>query len=194
MIRRPPRSTLFPYTTLFRSGSEGILHGLERANAFVVALDAERSWFRYHSLFADLLRLELRRTESNVVRELHQAAAGWYAQHEYPVEAIRHAQAAEDWRNAARMLADHTRSLYLRGRGETAHALLAAFPAGELADPELTLLCANAPIRPGLGGAAAGAAPSAPANEAAGAARRPSPPPGQPPTRLLAARADARGR
>ncbi len=132
------------------SGSEGILHGLERANAFVVALDAQRSWFRYHSLFADLLRLELRRTESHLVRELHQAAASWYAQHEYPVEAIRHAQAAEDWPNAARMLADHTRGLYLRGRGETAHALLAAFPAGELADPELTLLRANEPIRLGM--------------------------------------------
>jgi LuxR family transcriptional regulator, maltose regulon positive regulatory protein len=132
------------------SGSEGILHGLERANAFVVALDAERSWFRYHSLFADLLRLELRRTESHVVRELHQAAAGWYAQHEYPVEAIRHAQAGEDWRNAARMLADHTRGLYLRGQGETARALLAAFPAAELADPELTLLCASEPIRLGM--------------------------------------------
>ena len=132
------------------SGSEGILHGLERANAFVVALDAQRSWFRYHSLFADLLRLELRRTESHLVRELHRAAASWYAQHEYPVEAIRHAQAAEDWPNAARMLADHTRGLYLRGRGETARALLAAFPADELADPELTLLCASEPIRLGM--------------------------------------------
>ena len=132
------------------SGSEGILHGLERENAFVVALDAERWWFRYHSLFADLLRLELRRTESHLVRELHQAAASWYAQHEYPVEAIRHAQAAEDWRNAARMLADHTRGLYLRGQGATARALLAAFPADELADPELTLLCASEPIRLGM--------------------------------------------
>ena len=149
------------------SGSEGILHGLERANAFVVALDAERSWFRYHSLFADLLRLELRRTESNVVRELHQAAAGWYAQHEYPVEAIRHAQAAEDWRNAARMLADHTRGLYLRGQGATAHALLAAFPAGELADPELTLLCANEPIRLGMVEEAAAYVASAEANASA---------------------------
>ena len=149
------------------SGSEGILHGLERANAFVVALDAERSWFRYHSLFADLLRLELRRTESNVVRELHQAAAGWYARHEYPVEAIRHAQAAEDWRNAARMLADHTRGLYLRGRGETARALLAAFPAAELADPELTLLRASEPIRLGMVEEAAAYVTAAEANASA---------------------------
>jgi LuxR family maltose regulon positive regulatory protein len=154
------------------SGSEGILHGLERANAFVVALDAERSWFRYHSLFADLLRLELRRTESNVVRELHQAAADWYAQHEYPVEAIRHAQAAEDWQNAARMLADHTRGLYLRGQGATARTLLAAFPASELADPELTLLRASEPIRLGMVEEAAAYVASAEANASAVPAER----------------------
>ncbi len=47
------------------SGSEQILHALEQANAFVVALDADRLWFRYHHLFADLLRLELRRTDPN---------------------------------------------------------------------------------------------------------------------------------
>ena len=53
---------------------EAILHELEQANAFVVAVDPARSWFRYHSLFADLLRLELRRSESHVVRQLHQSA------------------------------------------------------------------------------------------------------------------------
>jgi LuxR family maltose regulon positive regulatory protein len=138
------------------SGSEGILHGLEQANAFVVALDVGRTWFRYHSLFADLLRLELRRTEPDLVRDLHQAAAGWYARQGYAVEAIRHAQSAEDWRYAARLLADHTRSLYLRGEGATAVALLAAFPAEELADPELMLLCASEPIRLGMADEAAG--------------------------------------
>src|SRR3989440_1960963 len=132
------------------TGSEAILHELEQANAFVVALDPARSWFRYHSLFADLLRLELRRTESHVVSELHRAAAGWYEQHGYPVEAVRHAQAAKDWRNAARVLADHTRSLYLRGHGATARALLVAFPGEAFSDPELTLLCASEPLRHGL--------------------------------------------
>jgi LuxR family maltose regulon positive regulatory protein len=131
------------------SGSEGILHSLEQANAFVVALDAERSWFRCHSLFADLLRLELRRTESHLVRELHEAAAGWYAEHGYVVEAIRHLQAAEDWASAARMLADHSRSLYLRGQAATARALLDAFPAEARFDPELMLLFAQEPLRLG---------------------------------------------
>jgi len=131
------------------TGSEAILHELERANAFVFASDPARSWFRYHSLFADLLRLELRRSESHLVRELHLAAAGWYLQHDYVVEAVRHAQAAEDWAQAARVLADHGFSLYLRGRAATHRELLAAFPPDTLADPELALLSASQPLERG---------------------------------------------
>jgi LuxR family transcriptional regulator, maltose regulon positive regulatory protein len=119
------------------SGSERILHRLEEANAFVVSLDAARSWFRYHHLFADLLRLELRRTEPDAVGQLHRAAAAWHEEHGYVVDAVRHAQAAEDWRYAARVLADHRVSLTLNGQGATVHALLAAFPAEAASDPEL---------------------------------------------------------
>jgi LuxR family transcriptional regulator, maltose regulon positive regulatory protein len=120
------------------SGSERILHALEEENAFVVSLDAGRSWFRYHHLFADLLRLELRRTSGDRVMELHRAAAGWYAEHGHVLDAIRHAQAARDWPWAASLLADHVFSLILNGQGATIHALLAAFPAGALpADAEL---------------------------------------------------------
>ena len=79
------------------SGGERVLQDLEAANAFAVALDARRSWFRYHHLFADLLQLELRRTAPDQVAGLHQVAAGWFAGHGYPVEAVRHAQAAQDW-------------------------------------------------------------------------------------------------
>ena len=59
-----------------RPGSERILLNLEDANAFVVSLDPERTWFRYHHLFADLLRLELRRTLPEEVPALHRRAAG----------------------------------------------------------------------------------------------------------------------
>src|SRR5215472_2949365 len=79
------------------TGGERILQDLEHANAFVVSLDAGRSWFRYHQMFAGLLARELRRTEPDQVAALHRAAAGWLAGHGYPVEAIRHAQAAQDW-------------------------------------------------------------------------------------------------
>jgi LuxR family transcriptional regulator, maltose regulon positive regulatory protein len=110
------------------SGGEQILQDLERANAFVVSLDARRSWFRYHQLFADFLHLELRRTAPGEVTALHRAAAGWLARHGHPVEAIRHAQAAKDWVIAARLLADHWISLHLDGHDATTHELLAAFP------------------------------------------------------------------
>src|SRR5206468_10659365 len=66
------------------SGGERVLQDLEEAHAFVVALDAGRLWFRYHHLFADLLQLELRRTEPGEVAGLHRSAAGWFAGHGYP--------------------------------------------------------------------------------------------------------------
>jgi ATP/maltotriose-dependent transcriptional regulator MalT len=67
------------------NGGERILQDLDAANAFVVALDARRSWFRYHHLFADLLQLELRRAEPGAVPTLHGTAASWFAEHGYPV-------------------------------------------------------------------------------------------------------------
>jgi LuxR family maltose regulon positive regulatory protein len=124
-------------------GGERVLQDLEEANAFVVSLDPARSWFRYHPLFAGLLQLELRRTGPGEVRALHELAAGWFAEHGFAVEAIRHAQAARDWGLAARLLADHWPSLYLSGRTATGHALMAGFPAGApAADAELAAVAA----------------------------------------------------
>jgi LuxR family maltose regulon positive regulatory protein len=126
------------------SGGERVLQDLEAANAFVVALDTARSWFRYHHLFADLLQLELRRTEPDQVAVLHRAAAGWFVGQGYPVEAVRHAQAGQDWRLAARVLAGHWPSLYLDGQAAAIHELLAGFPAGQLvADAELAAVAAG---------------------------------------------------
>ena len=124
-------------------GSERILLELADANAFVVSLDPERTWFRYHHLFADLLRLELRRTMPEHVPALHLRATGWFAQHGQVVEAIRHTQAGGDWPGAARLLADHSFSLTLDGQTQTIQALLRAFPPGAGADPELALVRAG---------------------------------------------------
>jgi LuxR family transcriptional regulator, maltose regulon positive regulatory protein len=125
------------------SGGERMLAELEQANAFVVSLDAGRSWFRYHHLFADLLQLALRRTTPGEVIALHEAAAGWFAEHGFPVQAIRHAQAAQDWALAARLLADNWPGLYLGGQAATVHALLAGFPAeATAADAELATVVA----------------------------------------------------
>jgi LuxR family maltose regulon positive regulatory protein len=124
-------------------GGERVLQDLEQANAFVVSLDARRSWFRYHHLFADLLQLELRRTAPGEVTALHLAAADWFARHGYPVDAVRHTQAARDWGLAARLLADNWYGLQLDGQAATTHQLLAGFPAGtRTADAELAALAA----------------------------------------------------
>jgi LuxR family maltose regulon positive regulatory protein len=121
-----------------------VLQDLEAANAFVVALDPRRSWFRYHHLFADLLQLQLRRTEPDQAAALHEMAAGWFAGHGYPVEAVRHAQAARDWDLAARVLTGHWPGLYLDGQAAVIHELLGGFPAGaSAADAELAAVAAG---------------------------------------------------
>jgi LuxR family transcriptional regulator, maltose regulon positive regulatory protein len=135
-----------------RSGGGRILQELERAGAFVVALDAQRSWFRYHRLFADLLQFELRAAAPDEVPALHAAAAGWLARHGFAAEAVRHAQAAGDWELAAHLLADHWLGLVLDWRVATADELLARFPASLVAaDAELTVLRAGSEI---IGGSA----------------------------------------
>ena len=121
------------------TGGERILQDLERAGAFVVSLDPARSWFRYHRLFADLLQLQLRRTEPDEVTALHRAAAQWLAGNGHPMAAVQHAQAAKDWGPAARLLSDHWPGEYLGGRESILGELLAGFPGGAVAaDAELT--------------------------------------------------------
>ena len=157
------------------SGGERTLQELEDTNAFVVALDAARSWFRYHHLFADLLQLELRSTGPAEVTALHRAATSWFAEHGHPVEAVRHAQAAQDWSLASRLLADHWPGLQLGGQAATVHELLAGFPAEAAATyAELAVLIAADELAQGsleaaeryLGLAARGLAPQAPGHTA----------------------------
>jgi len=125
------------------SGGERVLQDLEEAGAFVVAVDAARSWFRYHRLFAGLLQLELRRTGPGEVAGLHERAATWLAGHGFGVEAIRQAQASQNWQRAARLLADYWPGLYLDGQAATIHELVAGFPAGaRAADAELAAVAA----------------------------------------------------
>ena len=126
-----------------QAGGEQLLQELEDANAFVTSVDPGRSWFRYHHLFADLLRSQLRRDTPGEVETLHRAAARWYAEHGFTVEAIRHAEAGEDWMYAADLLMEHWFSLLLDGQAATIHALLAALPVGLVrSDAELAALAA----------------------------------------------------
>ena len=123
-----------------RPGCEQMLLALEDANAFVVSLDPQRTWFRYHHLLADFLRLERRRTSAEEVPDLHRKAAAWSADHGEVVDAIRHTLAAGDWPDAAALLSHHLFSLTLDGQERSIAALLRSFPAGAWAEhPELAL-------------------------------------------------------
>ncbi|HEY0533842.1 MAG TPA: LuxR C-terminal-related transcriptional regulator [Actinoplanes sp.] len=133
-----------------RSGSEQVLLALEDANAFVVSLDSQRTWFRYHHLLADFLRLELRRTHAGEVPSLHRRAARWFADRGEVVDAVRHTVAAGDWPDAARLVADHSFRWVLEGQAGTIRAALHAFPEGASADhPDLALAHAAAELNQG---------------------------------------------
>jgi LuxR family maltose regulon positive regulatory protein len=124
-------------------GGERVLQDLEAAGAFTVPLDTGRSWFRYHQMFAALLRLELRRAEPGAVPGLHAACGGWLATQRFAVEAVRRAQAAGDWELAARLLASPWPAPHLDGQAATVHELLGGFPAvTRAADAELAVVAA----------------------------------------------------
>ena len=127
------------------SDSERILLELEEANAFVTSLDVDRTWFRYHHLFADFLRLDCAAPTPPASTLCTAWHARWYEEHGHPAEAIRHAQAAADWTYAMRVLADSYISLILDGRLETVAGLLARFPAvAAEEDAELAIVLAAA--------------------------------------------------
>jgi LuxR family maltose regulon positive regulatory protein len=123
---------------------ESMLARLERSNGFVVAVGSRRASYRYHQLFAELLRYELRREAPGQVSRLHRRAAGWYAEHGLAVHAIRQALLAEEWRDAADLILKHGPRLVLRGEAATLRDLVGRLPADQVqADPELVLLGAT---------------------------------------------------
>src|SRR5512141_952323 len=87
-----------------QDGGRGMLETLERSNLFVVPLDDQRQWYRYHHLFADVLQAHLIEAQPEQVSSLHQRASVWYEQNGYPSDAIRHTLAAEDFERAAGLI------------------------------------------------------------------------------------------
>ncbi|OBK39482.1 helix-turn-helix transcriptional regulator [Mycobacterium sp. 1165196.3] len=87
------------------SGSASVLQKIERENLFVVPLDTSRHWYRYHQLFAELLRTELRRAEPDLVAELHRRAATWFEAEGLVDEAVRHLLAAGDIARSVELIA-----------------------------------------------------------------------------------------
>jgi LuxR family maltose regulon positive regulatory protein len=115
-----------------RTGSQARLEALERANLFLVPLDDERRWWRYHHLFASLLRTRLASEQPGRVPELHRRAAAWHEQHGSADEAVQQALAAgeADW--AARLVERHVEGLLRRSEGATLHRWLSALPAASV--------------------------------------------------------------
>lgn len=89
--------------------SQARLAHVERSNLFLVSLDEERRWYRYHHLFAELLRSRLLQTQPALVPELHRRASRWYEQHELLDEAVTHALAVPDIERAARLIEEYAR-------------------------------------------------------------------------------------
>jgi len=93
------------------STSQRMLEQLETANLFVVSLDDERNWYRYHHLFADLLRARLSQTSPSDVPVLHQRASAWFENRGLMPEAIKHALAAGDLDTVERLIAGNVFAL-----------------------------------------------------------------------------------
>lgn len=91
-------------TVTEREDGKEMLDILERSNLFLIPLDDQRQWFRYHHLFADVLKAHLVEAHPEQVSSLHQRASAWYEQNGYPSDAIRHALAAQDYDRAANLI------------------------------------------------------------------------------------------
>ena len=101
-----------------RTDSQVMLEELERNNLFLTALDDERRWFRYHHLFADVLRHRLTEKSPAALIDLHLCASEWLENEGLVTEAVNHALAARDWERVAQLIGDASESL--RQRGEIA--------------------------------------------------------------------------
>ena len=123
-----------------RAGSQAMLQDVERAGLFLVPLDEVRGWWRYHRLFADLLRARLQAEQPSRVPALHRAAAIWSEEHDLADDAVRHALAAGDTAWAARLVERHVEELLGRSEGVTLRRWLSALPAESVRDrPRLCL-------------------------------------------------------
>ena len=112
-----------------REGSQALLEQAERAGLFLIPLDEVRGWWRYHHLFADLLRARLQEKQPGRVAQLHRNAAAWYEQHGLADDAIGHAAAAGETAWAARIIEQHYNLVYnIRGEAATIHRWLSVLP------------------------------------------------------------------
>src|SRR6266566_687459 len=123
-----------------RADGQATLEQVERAGLFLVPLDEVRGWWRYHHLFADLLRARLQAVQPGRALALHRAAAAWCDEHDLADDAVRHALAAGDAAWAARLVERNVEALLGRSEGATLRRWLSALPAESVRDrPRLCL-------------------------------------------------------
>jgi LuxR family maltose regulon positive regulatory protein len=112
-----------------RPGSQAVLEAIERAGLFLVPLDEVRGWWRYHHLFADLLRARLQAEQPGRVAQLHRNAAAWCEEHGLADGAVQHAMAAGEMNWAARLIERCFDTVYsLSGEAATIQQWLSALP------------------------------------------------------------------
>jgi LuxR family transcriptional regulator, maltose regulon positive regulatory protein len=129
------------------SGSQAMLDILEQANLFLLPLDEERHWYRYHSLFAQVLRQRLQQTRPSLIPALHRRASCWYEQHGFFAEAVSHALAAPAFEVAVRLIEQCTERFILENQVQTLCDWLGALPESlVLVHPALGLTYAIALI------------------------------------------------
>ena len=111
-----------------RMDSQATLEELERNNLFLTALDDERRWFRYHQLFADVLRHRLTEKSPVALIQLHLSASEWFQNEGLVTEAVSHALAACDWERVAQLIGDASEALRQRGEIATLTRWIQALP------------------------------------------------------------------
>jgi NAD(P)H-dependent FMN reductase len=102
-----------------RSDGQALLQQLDKANLFLIPLDGEHRWYRFHHLFAEMLRNLLQKTDPSCIPELHQRAAEWYEQQGFVSDAIRHRLAAGNQADAVRLIEQNAMAILLRGDSVT---------------------------------------------------------------------------
>ena len=112
--------------------SQQVLEYLEQENLFIVSLGVERRWYRYHQLFADLLRQRLQQTQPERVAALHRRASEWYEHHQFAAEAIDHALEGGATARALQLVEKHADAVMLRSEVATLRRWLEALPAAQV--------------------------------------------------------------
>jgi LuxR family maltose regulon positive regulatory protein len=130
--------------------SQQVLEALEASNLFLVPLDEQRCWYRYHHLFADILRQRLAREMGDLVPELHRRASEWYEREGLITEAVGHALAGGDFERAADLIEEAGWAIFTRGEMATILAWIALLPPPIVrANPQLGILQAWARAKSG---------------------------------------------